>query len=83
MGYAVLEQAYSTLTEERQKNVEQFIYFLIDQQEKERGGPAKSARSDSGDFESMLDSFVGCTHAWDGTDVMEYQRKMRGEYRVD
>ena len=83
MSYAVLEKAYNTLTVERQKNAEQFILFLVDQQKKEGTVSSPAAEVTSKDFESVLDSFVGCTHAWDGTDVMEYQHILRGEYRID
>ena len=82
MSYEVLEKAYNTLTAERKENVEQFIYFLIEQQKKESVFPATVKKHDA-DFESMIDSFMGCTHAWDNTDVMQYQQELRGDYRVE
>ena len=75
-----LFSAYNRLTADRQQNVAQFIYFLIDQQEKQE---VSTTQKDSGDFEAMIDSFAGCTHVWDDIDVMKYQKQLRGEYRVD
>ena len=41
--------------------------------------PAKKRTREN--IEAILDEFTGCTHAWDGVDILEYQRQLRGEYR--
>ena len=83
MSYEILEKAYNSLTAERQKNVEQFIYFLVEQQSKETSCVTSFSNTNLDSFESIVDSFIGCTHAWDNTDIMEYQQKLRGEYKID
>ena len=85
MGYAMLQEAYNSLSAEKQKNVEQFAFFLVEQQKKEffSQSSQESKSSQAIDFASKLDSFIGCTHVWDNIDVMNYQKQLRGEYRVD
>ena len=33
------------------------------------------------ELDAIFDSVSGRCHAWDGVDVLEYQRQLRGEYR--
>ena len=47
MKYALLEKAYNTLTLERQKNVEQFVFFLVDQQAKENSLAAETPKKNN------------------------------------
>lgn len=33
------------------------------------------------EIDAMLKSQMGKSHSWNGADVLDYQRKLRGEYR--
>ena len=43
--------------------------------------PAHKKTMSESDARAMLDSFMGRSRAWDGVDILEYQRQLRGEYR--
>ena len=69
--------AYETLDRQSQIEVEQLVLRLVSKQERMRQEKKHSRE----EVDAMLKSMMGKSHSWDGLDVLEYQRKLRGEYR--
>lgn len=69
--------AYETLDRQSQIEVEQLVFRLV---EKQKQAKTKKKRTRE-EIESMLDSFIGCSTAWQDVDILAYQRQLRGEYR--
>lgn len=68
--------AYESLDRESQMEVEQLVFRLVEKQKQK-----KEKKRTREEIEAMLDSLMGRSTAWQGVDILEYQRKLRGEYR--
>ena len=69
--------AYETLDRQSQIEVEQLVSRLVLKQERLRPEKKRSRE----EIDAMLKSLMGKSHSWNGADVLDYQRKLRGEYR--
>ena len=82
MGEALMKM-YEMLNETARLEAYNYLAYLVYRQQNGNSPVLSKAAHNTNDFETVLDSFVGCTHAWDNTDVMDYQRQLREEYHVD
>ncbi len=69
--------AYEILDRQSQIEVEQLVSRLVLKQERLRPEKKRSRE----EIDAMLRSLMGKSHSWNGADVPDYQRKLRGEYR--
>ena len=77
MSYEMLERQIRALPETAQLEVERFVVRLAAGRER---NSAEQNRTHEENVE-LVDSLIGQSHAWDGVDILEYQRQLRGEYR--
>ena len=70
-------EAYESLDRQSQMEVEQLVFRLVEKQKQSQ----KETQRTHEENVALLNSLMGTTHVWDGVDVLEYQRKLRGEYR--
>ena len=69
--------AYETLDKQSQMEVDQLIFRLV---EKKKNASYEKERTHSENI-ALVKSFMGKSHAWDGTNILDYQKQLRGEYR--
>ena len=67
---------YEILDRQSQIEVEQLVSRLVLKQERLRPEKKRSRE----EIDAMLKSLMGKSHSWNGADVLDYQRKLRGEY---
>ena len=69
--------AYESLDSQSQMEVKQLVFRLASNRT-HQSNPVKRSRDE---VVAMLQSMMGTSHAWQGVDILEYQRQLRGEYR--
>lgn len=69
--------AYEKLDRQHQIQVERFVSNLVAKQKNEITRVKRTHEENV----SLVETFMGRSHAWDGIDILEYQQNLRGEYR--
>ncbi|MCR5621457.1 MAG: hypothetical protein K6G18_06340 [Treponema sp.] len=69
--------AYKSLDRSSQIEIENLVFKLVAKQENESAQKQRTHEENV----ALVKSFMGRSHSWNGGDVLEYQRQLRGEYR--